>query len=95
MIASFKDKETQHLFETGEHRKLGDTVRSAVRKLRILHATTKLESLRQPSWNLCEYPPGTGLKPCAEIGRGSSVSASMTAGVSASHGKTETRMMSK
>ena len=87
MIASFKDKETQHLFETGEHRKLGDAVRSAVRKLRILHATTKLESLR--------IPPGTGLKPCVEIERGSSVSASMTAGVSASHGKTETHMMSK
>ena len=26
--------------------------------------------MRQPSWNLCEYPPGTGLKPCAEIGQG-------------------------
>ena len=45
--------------------------------------------------NLCEYPPGTGLKPCVEIERGSSVSASMTAGVSASHGKTGTHMMSK
>ena len=44
MIASFKDKETQHLFETGEHRKLGDTV----------HATTKLESLRIPAGNRLE-----------------------------------------
>ena len=54
MITSFKDKETQHLFETGEHRKLGDAVRSAVRKLRILHATTKLESLRIPAGNRLE-----------------------------------------
>lgn len=54
MIASFKDKETQHLFETGEYRKLGDAVRSAVRKLRILHATTKLESLRIPAGNRLE-----------------------------------------
>lgn len=54
MIASFKDKETQHLFETGEHRKLDDAVRSAVRKLRILHATTKLESLRIPAGNRLE-----------------------------------------
>ena len=54
MIASFKDKETQHLFETGEYRKLGDAVRSAVRKLRILLATTKLESLRIPAGNRLE-----------------------------------------
>ena len=54
MIASFKDKETQHLFETGEYRKLGDAVRSSVRKLRILQATTKLESLRIPAGNRLE-----------------------------------------
>lgn len=87
MIASFKDKETQHLFETGEHRKLGDAVRSAVRKLRILHATTKLESLRIPAGNRLEALRGDRA--------GQFSIRVMTAGVSASHGKTETRMMSK
>lgn len=54
MIASFKDKATEALFETGEHRRLGVTSRSALRKLRILHATSRLESLRIPSGNRLE-----------------------------------------
>lgn len=54
MISSFKDKATGTLFETGEHRILGDAARSALRKLRILHATTRLESLRIPSGNRLE-----------------------------------------
>lgn len=54
MIASFKDKATEALFETGEHRHLGVTSRSALRKLRILHATSRLESLRIPSGNRLE-----------------------------------------
>lgn len=54
MIASFKDKDTERLFESGEHRKLGDAARSALRKLRILHATTTLDSLRIPAGNRLE-----------------------------------------
>ena len=54
MIASFKDKATQRLFETGEDRRLGDVARAALRKLRILHATNRLESLRIPSGNRLE-----------------------------------------
>lgn len=54
MIASFKDKATQTLFETGEHRRLRDAARSALRKLRILHATSRLDSLRIPSGNKLE-----------------------------------------
>lgn len=54
MIASFRDKATRTLFETGEHRRLGDAARSALRKLRILHATSRLESLRIPSGNRLE-----------------------------------------
>lgn len=54
MIASFKDKTTQTLFETGEHRRLGEAARSGLRKLRILHATSRLESLRIPAGNRLE-----------------------------------------
>lgn len=54
MITGFKDKATQTLFETGEYRRLGDAARSALRKLRILHATTRLDSLRIPSGNRLE-----------------------------------------
>lgn len=54
MIASFRDKATRTLFETGEHRRPGDAARSALRKLRILHATSRLESLRIPSGNRLE-----------------------------------------
>lgn len=54
MIASFRDKATETLFETGEYRKLGDAARCALRKLRILHATSRLDSLRIPSGNRLE-----------------------------------------
>lgn len=54
MILCFKDRETQKLFETGESRKLGEASRSALRKLRILHATVTLNSLRIPSGNRLE-----------------------------------------
>lgn len=58
MIASFRDKDTQTLFETGEYRKLGEAARSALRKLRILHATSRLDSLRIPSGNRLEMLRG-------------------------------------
>lgn len=54
MIASFRDSATQTLFETGRHRRLGTAARSALRKLRILHATSRLDSLRIPSGNRLE-----------------------------------------
>ncbi len=54
MIAHFKNKDTARLFATGECRKLGDAARSALRKLRILHATATLESLRIPAGNRLE-----------------------------------------
>ena len=58
MIASFKDKETQLLFENGLSRKLGDASRSAFRKLRIFNATTMLNSLRIPAGNRLEALKG-------------------------------------
>lgn len=58
MIASFKDKATRQLFETGEYRRLGPACRSALRKLAILHATSKLDSLRIPSGNRLEALAG-------------------------------------
>lgn len=54
MIASFKNKATETLFETGQCRRLGTEARSALRKLRILNATSRLESLRIPSGNRLE-----------------------------------------
>ncbi|MDD2967935.1 MAG: type II toxin-antitoxin system RelE/ParE family toxin [Desulfovibrionaceae bacterium] len=58
MILSFKDKETQALFDTGESKKLGSIARQALRKLYILNATNKLESLRIPSGNRLEALKG-------------------------------------
>lgn len=54
MIVSFRNKDTERLFESGECRRLGDATRSALRKLRILHATTTLDSLRIPAGNRLE-----------------------------------------
>lgn len=54
MIASFRDSATKTLFETGKHRRLGTAARSALRKLRILDATSRLDSLRIPSGDRLE-----------------------------------------
>ncbi len=58
MIVSFANKDTQKLFETGSCPRLGQVARSALRKLRILHATKNLESLRIPSGNRLESLKG-------------------------------------
>lgn len=58
MIVSFKDKATRVLFEVGEYRRLGDAARTALRKLRILHATSRLDSLRIPAGNRLEALQG-------------------------------------
>lgn len=61
MIISFADKDTKKLFETGICPRLGQAARGALRKLRILHATTRLESLRIPSGNRLESLKGNRL----------------------------------
>lgn len=58
MIRSFKDKETEKLFQTGVYPALNQAQRSALRKLRILDATNNLQSLKIPSGNRLEKLKG-------------------------------------
>ncbi len=58
MIMSFTNKETRKLFESGSCPKLGQSARSALRKLYILHATKSLDSLKIPSGNRLESLKG-------------------------------------
>lgn len=55
MIKSFKDKETEKVFNREHSRKLpGDIQRIALRKLRYLHAAQDLRDLRVPPSNRLE-----------------------------------------
>jgi proteic killer suppression protein len=55
MIASFRDKETQRLWQTGRSRHLpADLRRRAFKKLAILNAAVALENLRVPPGNQLE-----------------------------------------
>ena len=49
MIMSFKDEETEELFTSGNFPPLNTVQRKGLRMLRILHATSQLNSLRIPS----------------------------------------------
>ena len=55
MIRSFRDRDTQRLFDRQPVRKLGaDLQRTALRKLRQLDAAVSLEDLRVPPGNRLE-----------------------------------------
>ena len=55
MIRSFRDRDTQRLFDRQPARKLGaDVQRIALRKLRQLDAAVSLEDLRVPPGNRLE-----------------------------------------
>ena len=55
MILSFRDKETERLFQRQRVKKLSqDLQRAALRKLAILNAADSLEDLRVPSGNRLE-----------------------------------------
>lgn len=55
MIRSFRDRDTERLFERRSVRKLGtDVQRAALRKLRILDAAESLGDLRVPPENRLE-----------------------------------------
>lgn len=59
MIMTFRDKETQAVFERRRSRRLpGDIQETALRKLRQLHAATRLETLRVPPGNRLEALTG-------------------------------------
>ena len=54
MISSFKDKETQRLYETGLSRRYAQIARIALRKLDMIAAATCVETLRVPPGNRLE-----------------------------------------
>ncbi len=59
MIATFRDGETREIFEGRRSRRLpSDLLRSAERKLKMLHAATRLDSLRVPPGNRLESLSG-------------------------------------
>lgn len=58
MISSFKDKDTQTLYETGANRRFGTVVRVALRKLDMIAAATSVETLRVPPGNRLEKLSG-------------------------------------
>ena len=59
MIKSFRDRDTEHLFQRRPVRKLGsDIQRVALRKLRMLDAATGLDDLRLPPGNRLEKLKG-------------------------------------
>lgn len=54
MISSFKCKDTQELYETGENSRFSSIARSALRKLDMIAAATMVETLRVPPGNRLE-----------------------------------------
>ena len=58
MISSFKCKDTQELYETGENRRFASIARVALRKLDMLAAVTMVETLRVPPGNRLEQLRG-------------------------------------
>ncbi len=55
MIASFRDKDTEGLWQSGKSRRLpADLVRRAFKKLAILNAAAALENLKVPPGNQLE-----------------------------------------
>jgi len=59
MIKSFKDKETERIFQRSFSRKLpNDIQRAALRRLMLLHAATELVDLRSPPSNRLEKLTG-------------------------------------
>ena len=58
MISSFKDKDTRALYETGACRRFSAIVRVALRKLDMIAAATRVETLRVPPGNRLEALSG-------------------------------------
>ena len=59
MISSFRCKDTQELYETGANRKFAPIARVALRKLDMLAAATRVETLRVPPGNRLEQLQGS------------------------------------
>lgn len=58
MIFSFKCKDTQELYETGENKWFSSIARSALRKLDMIAAATMVDTLRVPPGNRLEQLSG-------------------------------------
>ena len=58
MISSFRDKETESLYDTGRSRRFPSIVRVALRKLDMIAAATTVETLRVPPGNRLEKLSG-------------------------------------
>ncbi|MCQ2593940.1 MAG: type II toxin-antitoxin system RelE/ParE family toxin [Treponemataceae bacterium] len=58
MIKSFKCKDTEELYETGENRRFKAIERVALRKLDMIHAAVKVDVLRIPPANHLELLKG-------------------------------------
>jgi proteic killer suppression protein len=58
MIGSFRDKQTQALWELGNTSAFGTVARVAMRKLYMLHAAEALDDLRIPPANRLEALKG-------------------------------------
>ena len=58
MISSFKDKDTQELYENGTSRRFSSILRVALRKLDMIAAATQVETLRVPPGNRLEALAG-------------------------------------
>ena len=58
MISSFKCKDTQELYETGDNWRFAPIARVALRKLDMLAAATMVETLRVPPGNRLEQLRG-------------------------------------
>ena len=58
MISSFKCKDTQELYETGDNRRFAPIARVALRKLDMIAAATMVETLRVPPGNRLEQLRG-------------------------------------
>jgi proteic killer suppression protein len=60
MIAGFRDKETERLWQSGKNRRLpADVQRRAFKKLAILNAAVTLDNLRVPPGNQLEALRGS------------------------------------
>ena len=58
MISSFADKDTRTLYETGRSKRFAAISRIALRKLDMIAAATKVETLRVPPGNHLEALAG-------------------------------------
>ena len=65
MIKSFRDAETQSLFETGKSKRFGSILKVATRKLTQLDAAVTLEFLKSPPGNRLEALKGDRKGQCS------------------------------